>query len=172
MTGPSVARACAVVVGLGSPDRGDDGIGPLVAARVAATVADVLVVDHEDPTALVDLMAGVTVLVVVDAVRSGAAPGTVTVRHAGPADPSLGARTATGPAGTHGLGLAAVLELARALDRLPPHVAVVGVEALAFDHGAPLSAQVRAAIPDAVRAVVAELRAGIDSQGRRPADVL
>jgi hydrogenase maturation protease len=171
VTAPDLPRARAVVVGLGSPDRGDDGIGPLVAAQVAAAVPpDTVVVDHEDPTALVDLMVGTGVLVVVDAVRSGAAPGTVTVRHAGAADPSLGARTATGPAGTHGLGLAASLELARALDRLPHHVAVVGVEALSFDHGAPLSAQVRAAIPEAVRAVVAEL-ADAGPPGRRSADV-
>lgn len=164
----------AVVVGLGSPDRGDDGVGPMVAARVADVLAqggpaDVLVVVHEDPTALVDLMDGVRVMVVVDAVRSGADPGTVATLRAGSGDPSLAARTSTGPAGTHGLGLAGILELARALDRLPPHLAIVGVEAGCFDHGAPVSAAVLGAVPDAVRAVLAELGATVGAGPAGPA---
>ena len=71
-----------LVVGLGSPDRGDDGIGPLVAAAIGREVAErglvgVHVVEHEDPTAVVDLLAPAgamgawSALVVIDAVRSG-----------------------------------------------------------------------------------------------------
>jgi hydrogenase maturation protease len=160
--------ARVLVVGLGSPDRGDDAVGALVAASVARAVIErglpgVRVVEHEDPTALIDLLdperPGVAwdAIVVVDALRSGAAPGAVTVLEVGPgaADlASLGARLDPGPAGTHGFGLAGAIELARALGRLPPRVAVVGIEAVGFDHGAPLSAPALAAIPRATHAVL------------------
>ncbi len=159
----------SVVVGLGSPDRGDDAIGPIVAGAVARAVAvrrlpGVVVVEREDPTSLVDLMdphgpdGGSDTVVIIDAVRSGAAAGTIAVIEAGADAPGLGAsgvRLNPGPAGTHGFGLAGALELARALDRLPPRVVVVGVEATDFAHGAPLSGPVAAAVEPAVDAVLA-----------------
>lgn len=159
----------ALVVGLGSVDRGDDAVGPAVAADVGEAVAGrgmpgVRVIDHEDPTALIELMDGHDFVVVVDAVRSGAVPGTLTVRPVGPGQEPLPARADAGPAGTHGLGLAGTIELARALDRLPPQVVVLGVEAVHFEHGAPLSAPVLDAVPRAVEAVLGlldERRAGV-----------
>jgi hydrogenase maturation protease len=159
-------RAQALVVGLGSPDRGDDAVGPTIAGLVADRVAEhgpdgVLVVAREDPTALVDLMTGRRAVVIVDATRSGSPPGTVAVHDMRPDGPALPARTAPGPAGTHGLGLAASLELARALERLPARVTVVGVEAARFDHGVPLSESVAAAIPEAVARCIDSL-AGLD----------
>ena len=152
-----------LAVGLGSPDRGDDAVGPQVAATLARAVwergmSGVHVVEHEDPTALLDLLdpcgpAGAwDAVVVIDAVRSGAGPGAVTVLDAGPDGHdlrSLGARLDPGPAGTHGFGLAGAIELARVLDRMPARLVVVGVEAVGFDHGAPLSGPVREAIPRA-----------------------
>lgn len=168
MTNDGSARA--LVVGLGSMDRGDDAVGPAVAAgvrdlvsagvRAAGDVGNPLVVDHEDPTALIDLMDDRDVVVIIDAIVSGAAPGSVLVRLVGPGDAPLPARTDPGPAGTHGLGLATAIELARALDRLPSRVAIVGVEAIGFEPGQPLSAPVRAAVPRAVEAVLALLRTG------------
>jgi len=167
-----------LVVGLGSPDRGDDAVGPLVAAAVARATSQrglvgVHVVEHEDPTALIDHLdpaspAGAwSAAVIIDAVRSGATPGTVSVLEVGPDGQdlaSLGARLDPGPAGTHGFGLAGAIELARALDRLPPRFVVVGIEAQGFDHGAPLSASVLAAIPratDAVLGIIEEATARI-----------
>ena len=146
-----------LVVGLGNRDRGDDGVGPEVAARVTGLLPDVRVVEHEDPTSLMDLWAGEDPVVIVDAVRSGHHPGTLVVVEAGgdagplPAEPWA----PTGRGGTHALGLAAVLELARALDRLPRRVVVVGIEVAAVGHGVPMSAEVAAAVPAAVEAVVA-----------------
>jgi hydrogenase maturation protease len=49
------------------------------------------------------------------------------------------------------------VELARALGSLPEHVVVVGVEGACFDIGAPLTAEVAAALPEAVAAVVEAL---------------
>ena len=170
--------ARVLVVGLGSPDRGDDAVGPWSrppspGRSSSAGCAGVHVVEHEDPTALIDLLdpdgprAAWDAVVVIDAVRSGAAPGTVTVLEVGPGGQdlaSLGARLDPGPAGTHGFGLAGAIELARALDRLPARVVVVGVEAVGFEHGAPLSAPVLAAIPratDAALGIIEEATARI-----------
>lgn len=165
-----MSRTGALVVGLGAPDRGDDGIGPAVAARVAAAAAErgltaTRIVEHEDPTALLDLLEGCgedgpQTMVVVDAVRSSSAPGTVIVLEVGTSDPDdqvLAGRVDPGPAGTHGFGLAGAIELARVLRRLPPRVVVVGIEADQFEHGAPLSAEVTDALPAAVAAVLAAL---------------
>jgi len=84
-------------------------------------------------------------------------PGAVVVLETGAERPPLPARTETGAAGTHGIGLAGALELARALDRLPPRVVVVGVVGTDFGPGHPLSEPVEAAVPAAVATVLEAL---------------
>ncbi|MDT0166438.1 hydrogenase maturation protease [Actinotalea sp. AC32] len=154
----------AFVVGLGSPDRGDDAVGPAVARGVAALrLPDVRVLTHEDPTDLVELWTGAELAVVVDGVRSGAPAGTLHVVDAGVGTRGLAHPwAATGHGGTHAFGLATAVELARALDRLPPRLVVVGVEVAVLDHGAPLSGAVAHAVGPAV-AAVAELVAPVGS---------
>lgn len=147
----------ALVVGLGSPERGDDAVGTAVARAVAAlALPGVEVVEHEDPTGLVELWSGRDPVVVVDAVWSGAAPGTLHVLVTGALHPPLAepAWARTGRGGTHAFGLAAAIELARVLRRLPRSVVLVGVQAEAFEHGTPLTPDVAAAVPAAVEAVV------------------
>lgn len=148
-----------LVIGLGAPDRGDDAVGAAVARAVALRVSGVVVVDHEDPTGLLDLWSGHPLVGVVDAVRSGAAPGTVHVFTTGPEGPPVPASSwlAAGAGGTHAIGLAEMVELGRALGRLPDRLVIVGVEAAGFDHGAPLSPAVAAAVPVAARRVCEEL---------------
>ena len=155
----------ALVVGLGTPDRGDDAVGTAVARAVAAlALPQVEVVEHEDPTDLIELWSGRDPVVVIDAVRSGAAPGTLHILETGagraPLAGSAWARTGRG--GTHAFGLAAAIELARVLRRLPRHLVLVGVEAEAFEHGALLSPAVAAGVPAAVRAVVDAVHIGSD----------
>ncbi len=146
-----------LVVGLGSADRGDDAVG-LHVARAVAALADprLEVLEHEDPTDLVELWTGRDAVVVVDASRSAAPPGTIRVLDTGAERAPLpgDAWARTGRGGTHAFGLAAAVELARALRRLPARVTVVGVEASAFEPGAPLSPAVAAAVPAAVAAVL------------------
>jgi hydrogenase maturation protease len=147
-----------LVVGLGSPDRGDDAVGVVVARVVAARhLPRVEVLTHEDPTDLVELWSGRRLVVVVDAVRSGSEPGTLTVLETGTGGQRLpeSAWGRTGRGGTHAFGLASAVELARALRRLPDRVVLVGVEAASFDHRAPLSTAVAAAVQHAVDHVLA-----------------
>jgi hydrogenase maturation protease len=152
-----------LVIGLGQPDRGDDAVGPAVARQVAAAgIEDLVVVERDEPADLMDTWSthDERRVVVVDAVRSGAAPGTIHVLEAGAGSGPLSADTwaATGRGGTHALGLAAVVELARALGTLPDQVVVVGVEAEQFDHGTSLSPAVAAAVLPAAGRVLSLCR--------------
>lgn len=152
-----------LVVGLGSPDGGDDAVGILVAREVAALgPPGVQVVEHEDPTDLVELWAGRRLAVVVDAVRSGGRPGALVRLETGDGQLPLldSAWACTGRGGTHAFGLAAAVELSRALHTLPPRLVVIGVEASRFGAGEAMSGPVAAAVGSAVDAVLALVDGG------------
>jgi hydrogenase maturation protease len=139
-----------VVVGLGNPYRGDDGVGPLVATRAAREAGSALSLPPPaDTTELIDRWAGADAAVVVDATRSGRPPGTVRVWEADCSEPGPAPITSS-----HGLGLAEALRLGRALGVAPGRVVVVGIEGVDFRPGDRLSAAVAAAVPAAMRAVI------------------
>ena len=147
-----------LVIGLGSPDRGDDAVGRAVVRAVAEQAGPgVRVLEHEDPTALLDLWSGGDLVVVVDAVHSGEPPGTIHQLETGEGASAMPPRAwaATGRGGTHAFGLAAAVELARALHRLPARLVVVGVEAESFGYGEPMTGPVAAAVEPAAARVLA-----------------
>ena len=157
MTPSRVGAGLALVVGLGNPDRGDDAVGHTVARRVAALrLPGIQVLEREDPTSLIDLWDGRDLAVVVDAVCSSKVPGTLVIMESGVGGAPLtdDTWTRTGRGGTHAFGLAAAVELARALHRLPRRLVLIGIEAGGLDHGEPLSAPVGAAVEPAVEAVL------------------
>ena len=94
-------------------------------------------------------------VVLVDAVRSGEAPGTI---HRFDASAQALPAAAWRRAG-HAVGLAEAIELARSLRRLPPRLIVLGVEGERFELGGGHSAAVAAAITPLTAAVRAEVRA-------------
>ena len=146
----------SVVIGIGNEYRGDDGVGCTVARRIAALgVRDVEV--HQSTgecTSLMALWRNARKVVLVDALRSGAKPGTVWRF-----DASSRPLPATPPrqASTHALSLAEAVELARALGELPSQVIVFGIEGSAFEHGNPLSPEVEGAVEEAVLKIQQEL---------------
>lgn len=145
-----------MVVGIGNPDRGDDGVGAEVERLVEARqLAGVQVSHHREPMLLLSEHLDEDIVVVVDAVVGGAAPGTVTVRDV--SDRPFLVSTDTG--GTHAMGLGTVVELLRALGRLPERLVVVGVEGVAFETGSGLSMPVRASLEEAADAVAALVEA-------------
>jgi hydrogenase maturation protease len=159
--------ASVAVVGVGNPDRGDDGAGPDVARRVERAVggvAGVTIVAGTDPLDLLDAVAGAAEVHVVDACRSGAPPGTVRRWDAigGPAGRAAGA----GRRSSHGVGIADALELARVLGRLPPTVVVHTIEVQSCDLGAGLSPAVEAAVEVVAAELAAAVRAGSAAAGR------
>lgn len=94
-------------------------------------------------TELLDLWRDAAAAILVDAVATGAPPGTIHRLDAvrGPMP------QAVAPAGTHDLGLRDTIELARVLGCLPPRVVLYGIEAATFAVGAPMSGPVIAALP-------------------------
>jgi hydrogenase maturation protease len=147
-------KSSTLVVGIGNPERGDDGIGPEIAARVAALgLPGVRVVTRSEPIALVSLLGGGEDLVVVDAIGANGSPGRIVIT-----DQITALPRGCGLGSTHGFGLAEALDLAQALEVLPHRVVLVGVEGTSFDVGQPLSASVRQAATQAVREVLAQLR--------------
>ena len=152
------ADTAALVIGLGNELRGDDGAGIAVARQVrslaAAREVDVLELQTE-PVGLIEAWAGRRAVVLVDTMRSGAPPGTV--RRFDASRNALPSRQMTGGStSTHALELPEVLELARALDRLPRRVIIYAVEARSFQGGADLSAELKAILSELAQAVLDE----------------
>lgn len=143
------------MIGFGNPLRGDDGVGLAVAERLrglAPPGARVLACEQV-PTDLSERWGQGDQVVLVDAARGGAAPGTVHRFDACAAPlPAALLRVST-----HTGGVAEAVELARALGSLPRGLVVYGVEGAAFDPGASLSAPVAAAIDVVVARVLEEL---------------
>ena len=146
-----------VIVGVGNPMRGDDAVGPAVAAGLRALVPHgVRVVQCEgEPTALMDAWAGARRVILVDAVTSAAPPGSVVRMEA--SEEGLPARLFA--RSTHLVGIVEAIELARALGTLPEQVVVYGVEAGTFVPGEALSRQVAHAVEVVTDRILAELHA-------------
>ena len=130
-----------LILGCGNPDRSDDAAGILVARRLRE-----LGIPAEefggDASGLIDAWSGWADVIVVDAMKSGASPGTIR---------TWDARTSAFPAGqfrcsTHAFGVAEAIELARAIDRLPRKLVVVGIEGIRFEWGGLPSAEVADAV--------------------------
>jgi len=150
-------RGRVAVIGVGNELRGDDGAGLVVArgVREHAGCAGVDVYEESgELLRLLDSWHGCRAAVVIDAMRSGAAP--VTVRRLDLSDAPLDAAIRR-PASSHAVGLGDAIELARKLGRLPARVIVYAIEGGDFSFGHGLSEPVRSATRIAVAAVVAEL---------------
>jgi hydrogenase maturation protease len=145
------------VIGIGNALRSDDAAGLEVARLLEGTLPEgVELLEREgEPTSLIDSWEGAGAVWVVDAVSSGAEPGTVHRHDATEqALPAALFRTST-----HHFGLAEAVELARALGRLPERTVVYGIEGASFQTGEMLSPEIEAAaarVADAVREEVIE----------------
>ncbi|GAA6525133.1 hydrogenase maturation protease [Intrasporangium sp. DVR] len=149
-----------LVIGIGSPDAGDDAVGPAVAEAVRSLAPPgVEVLAHEDPTDLTLLWQGRPHVVVIDAVRSGAPVGTVRTLVVSELTP-LQSLQGLGSHGSHDFGVGSAVALSEALGTLPGQLAIVTVEGLAFRPGA-MTPLVRAAVPTAVEAVLEACRQGM-----------
>lgn len=132
-----------VVLGVGNAFRGDDAVGLAVAERVRVLAPELeVVVCEQEPIQLLDAWEGADLALLVDAVSSGAEPGTV---H------RLDATVEPVPAtvfrgSTHAFGVPEVVELGRALGRLPERLLVFGIEGAAFNAGDELTPAVAAAV--------------------------
>ena len=145
------------IIGLGNGMRGDDAVGLLVAHRLRQEIGDrVDVIEAEMAGVdLVELMKGANVVFLIDAARSGQAPGTI---HR--LDGSAGSISAPiFPRSSHAVGTADALELACAMGVLPATVLVYGVEVENTEVGRPLSSAVAKVLEQVVGRIVQDCEA-------------
>jgi len=162
---PVAAQPVVAVIGVGNSLRRDDAAGLEVVRRLRARAdggaggradAAIAVLEYEgEPLGLLELWEGARAVVLVDAIRSGAAPGTIHRMDAS-REPILG--LLRGSASTHAVGVGEAIELARTLGRLPARVIVCGVEGACFEAGEGLSVEVTGVVDSLAQDVLREAR--------------
>ena len=144
-----------LVIGLGNAYRSDDAAGLMAARRIQQQATEYCaVIEHTgEGTALMELWKGADRVIVIDAMRSGAAPGNVSRF-----DATLHPLPATMRRdSTHAFSLPEAVELSRTLQLLPRQLIVYGVEAQSFEAGTNLSPALELAIPAVVKRVLQEV---------------
>jgi hydrogenase maturation protease len=137
-----------LVLCCGNPDRGDDAAGLLVARRLGEL--GVSAREHSgEALALIDAWRGADEVIIVDAVVTGKRRGTVSVFDVLTAPLAVRARSG----GSHALGLAEAIALARAMKCLPRRLTLYGIEARRFDFAAPPSPAVLRGVAGAARLI-------------------
>lgn len=143
-----------LIVGVGNPYRSDDAVGLVVVRRLKQLRPAIPVIELSgEGTQLIDRWQYEDHVILVDAVRSGSAPGRV---H------RLDARKRHIPSdffnySTHAFSVAEAVELSRELGILPAKLIIFGVEGRNFTAGEELSPEVAAAVDLVVNQIVAEL---------------
>lgn len=147
-----------LVLGLGNPIMGDDGVGLRIVQEVRCRLRDCATVDVEEcyaagPT-LLDFIVGYDALVFVDSLVCDAPRGTVLQ----PKREQLPDQPATIDA--HGMGLIGVLNLGESMAlHVPRKLSIVAVAVEPnMEASEELSPEVEAAIPEAVERVLEEVR--------------
>jgi len=136
----SEQAAATLFIGVGNAMRGDDGVGPWLAAQLTARGARARA--HEgDGADLIAMFREAPEIVLLDATQSGAEPGTILQMEAACTSLSSGVFRRS----THEFGLAEAVETARALGWLPARLMIYGIEGAEFGAGPGLSPTVEAA---------------------------
>jgi hydrogenase maturation protease len=146
--------APVLVLGLGNTLLSDDGVGPALLDHLSISAqrweGQVEFVDGgTQGLALLGRLCGRKALIIVDAVKTGAPPGTVhrmTLGELRNANPGRAGSAHEGNAGE-------LLAAAQLLDELPDRLFVVGVEPKKIATGLGLSAPVKRALPEASKEV-------------------
>ncbi|AJP60122.1 hypothetical protein UC34_24690 (plasmid) [Pandoraea vervacti] len=142
------------IIGVGNPDRADDGVGCLVARKLVGRLPpDVSIRTHGgDALTLIDEMRGIDALICIDASVARGSPGRVRLLDL--ANDRLG--SAVTFVSAHSLGLAEAIALAQALGIASRTIFVYAIEGASFELGRPLSAEVDAAAHTVVERVAAQ----------------
>lgn len=145
-----------IVIGIGNPYRGDDGAGLKVARTLKNKMPPGVRVEESSGEIgeLMELWKDCKKALAVDALSSGGPPGKVMrfEAHAGP----LPAETFH--YSTHGLSLAEAVELARAMNALPPRLVIFAIEGKDFTAGEALSKEVERACGEVTDKILGELQ--------------
>ncbi len=155
-------KSGTLIIGLGNQYRRDDAVGLVVARYLKEQAPErVRVLEgSSEGAALMESWKDADAVILIDAVHSGAEPGTL---H------RLDAHTQPIPTefshcSTHAFSTAEAIELARALGQLPPRLVVYGVEGKTFEAGLGLSPEVEEAAQKVVERVLGDLRCDPDDR--------
>src|SRR6516164_11061746 len=144
-----------LVVGIGNPDRGDDGFGPAVARRLRGRhPSEARILERSgDALALIEDWVGFPSVIVVDAMAPISEPGRVHRLDLTSSPLPIG----FAPRSSHAFGIVETVELARNLGRLPRYLVAYLVEGEQFGAGVPLSLAVAEAVEDVADRIVSEI---------------
>lgn len=144
---PSSAKGLdrLLVIGCGNLTAGDDGAGLEILRRLEALAEPGCALRRlpMSDIEIFDLLGDADMILIVDAVSSGAAPGTLYLLTLPSATLE---RRSVSTLSSHGWGLRESIELARALGRRLPRLVVLGVEVGTLELGVGRSAAVERAI--------------------------
>lgn len=147
----SEAAGQTLIIGVGNVYRGDDGAGIAAARLLRSQVPPAIRVIEQsgEGTALAESWKGAERVILVDAVQSGAAPGTMrrfdVQKEEIPRE--IFQRS------THTFGVIEAIELARALQELPPRLVLYTIEGERFDYAGQLTDSVASGVRAAVNAI-------------------
>ena len=146
------AASGVLVLGVGNPIMGDDGVGQRLLEALAARVPALEGVEFLDAGTLglmlLPRVERCRALLALDAAQLAAAPGEVRVLEGDAFDDFL----KTARSSVHELGLRDLVDAARLTGSLPRRRALVGVQPAQIGWGTSLSPAVEAAVPAAVEA--------------------
>jgi hydrogenase maturation protease len=145
-----------LVLGLGNTIMADDGVGPRVIELLkkdARVPADLELLDGGTlGLDLLPYLEGVSLLVIVDAVETGKAAGTM-LRLSGE-DVPVAMETKLSP---HQMGMKDLLAVARLMGQLPENIVLIGVQPERLEMDTELSPTVNNVLPDLVNMVISEI---------------
>lgn len=148
----------------GNADRGDDGAGPACADALRMLHAPAKCLPG-DAFSLLDAWTGHSKVIIVDAIVTGAEPGTLhrfEIRNGENVEQfekSLGRSS-------HGFGIAEAFRLGKLTKNVPPDTVIYGIEAASFEWGGGLSPEVHGAVQQLASALASEFAAQPDSTGQ------
>ncbi len=154
-------ESAIIVIGVGNAYRSDDAVGPIIIERLKAMqeshhqalVGVALLEQSGEGAALMEAWRGAEAVILVDAVSSGAEPGTIHRLDA--AEQKI--PTDFFSYSTHAFSVAEAIEMARVLHQLPPRLIVYGIEGKTFGYGLELSPEVEQAALIVIERLLEEL---------------
>ena len=155
------------IIGFGNLNASDDGIGPAVVRSLQyehltnsdqeawSTIVPNFIITSRVDERLLDVINQSNFLILVDAVLSGAKPGTL--HHEAWHTNTLNGNGVE-RISAHGLNTPEVLHVAAALGRLPDYVMLWGIEVATTKPGRELSPKVKAALPEIIQKLYWQLQ--------------
>ncbi|MDP6456816.1 MAG: hydrogenase maturation protease [Candidatus Marinimicrobia bacterium] len=144
-----------LIIGVGSPYRCDDSVGLAILKQLRLhELHNVHLMERSgEGSDIMDIWQSYGHVILVDAVQSGSAPGTI---H------RIDANTEKVPTdffhySTHAFGVAEAVEMARTLGELPKHVLIYGIEGKDFEIGKEISAEIEKSAEQVVQQILDDI---------------